>query len=163
MLHLDDNSTIFIYITGHGGDGFIKILDRDFLHKNDLMAALIYLSKRLKRVVIILDTCQAETNVDPLNLPINCFVICSSKKGQPSVSYKSNCEIGCAVVDSLPKVFYESYKSFKKPDFYIEDFLNTFTLEKLGSNVLFFGKKNYLKLEDFLVNSKDEKLCKFNL
>lgn len=156
MLDLCENTNLFIYMTGHGGDGFMKILDREYLHKNDLMQALIYLCNRLKNVILFIDTCQASTQINENLLPKNCFVVCSSVKGEPSISYKANREIGCAVVDSLPKLFCDKAKICDE-NVYLEDFLSDFSYEILGSHIKFFGKRQRIKLCDcFEVSNYDD-------
>jgi phosphatidylinositol glycan class K len=126
MLHLDENTNLFMYMCGHGGDGFMKILGREFLQKNDLHDAILYLSKRLKNVIFFFDTCQAETLVDIEHLPKNVFVVCTSKKGQPSVSCKSNARIGCAVIDSFPKLFVDKLNEKKDLAVRLDEFLKPF-------------------------------------
>ncbi|KAM0688578.1 glycosylphosphatidylinositol anchor biosynthesis [Conglomerata obtusa] len=161
MFSLDENTNLFIYFCGHGGDGFLKILDREFLHRIDLMVGIKYLCKRLKNVIIFIDTCQAETIIDQENVPENCYIVCSSKKGEPSVSYRSNSEIGCAVIDSLPKIFYDKYIALENKNIYLEDFIKDFSFELLGSNIGFFGVTKKIKLNDFLVYENNETLMKF--
>ncbi|KAM0678661.1 hypothetical protein BDAP_000770 [Binucleata daphniae] len=155
MVDLDENTNLFIYMTGHGGDGFMKILDREFLHKDDLSCALSYLCQRLKNVVFFIDTCQATTQVNEEVLPKNCYVVCSSIKNESSISYKANRNVGCAVVDSLPKLFCEKLETYDSLYSYLDDILIDFDFDSLGSHVKFFGKSKTIKLSEFLT-SEDE-------
>lgn len=163
MYNLDESSNLFIYLSGHGGDEFLKILDRNFLYKDDLMEAIQYLAKRLNKVLLIVDTCQAETLVD--DLPENVFVISSSKKGEPSISHCVNSRIGCSVIDGLPKIFYDEYVNNQENKF-IEDFVKQLTYEKVGSTVKTRGIEQNFYLNDFFkqnISEKKQKICKFKL
>lgn len=155
LYELDKKSNVFIYMCGHGGDGFLKFLDREFLLKDDLMYGINKMARRVKKVFLVLDTCQAETIVDE-KINENVFVFASSKKGQPSISFAANNKVGCAVVDSFPRLFYDK---FEDGNCFIEDFVKEFTKEKLGSEFNIFGKKKVFLINDFFVqvgNEKDE-------
>lgn len=77
------NSSVLLYFTGHGGDGFLKFHDQDELLEADLAAAVaqMHASKRYGRLLIMLDTCQAATMYRSVKVP-NWIGVASSKLGK---------------------------------------------------------------------------------
>merc|ERR1719160_1116783 len=59
----DSTSNIFIFITGHSGDEFIKFQDWEEITSNDIADALnqMHIQKRYKSIFWATDTCQAAT------------------------------------------------------------------------------------------------------
>ncbi|EJW01248.1 hypothetical protein EDEG_00548 [Edhazardia aedis USNM 41457] len=150
---LDKESNVFLYICGHGGDEFIKILDREFLHAKDLMTGLNYLAFAVKKIFLILDTCQAETLVYKNKLPKNVFVLASSKKGEPSIAIKGNRNVGCTVIDSFPHTFYIKFKKINNMDVSIEEFTSTFTVDEVMSNIVLMKKSSNWFLGEFFTSN----------
>lgn len=56
-----------MYLTGHGGDGFLKFQDREELTAGRLAAALARM--RFRRLLLAVDTCQAASLAAPLATP----------------------------------------------------------------------------------------------
>ncbi|KAI5187338.1 GPI-anchor transamidase subunit K [Nematocida sp. AWRm78] len=88
LLNTNEHTNLLIYITGHGGNGFIKYCNRTYLYKNDITDALINLQRirKLKSVLFIADTCQADTLIDKSRLPENVTFVSTSLKGESSHS-----------------------------------------------------------------------------
>lgn len=61
-------SRVLLYLTGHGGDGFLKFHDKEELASEDLAVALrsAEAAGRFGEVLLLLDTCQAATLTEPL-------------------------------------------------------------------------------------------------
>jgi hypothetical protein len=61
-------SRLLVYLTGHGGEGFLKFHDKETLSSADLSAALRVAesSGRFYEVLAVFDTCQASSFVDDL-------------------------------------------------------------------------------------------------
>jgi len=97
----DQDTNLLIYITGHGGDGFIKHCNREYLYTADITSALIRLQavRRLKSVLFISDTCQSDTLVDVSALPDNVFFVSTSLKGESSHSSEFNCDLNIFPID----------------------------------------------------------------
>ncbi|KAF7084378.1 hypothetical protein CFC21_088018 [Triticum aestivum] len=58
----DEGSHILLYMTGHGGDEFLKFQDNEELQSHDLADAVKQMKKhRFKELLIMVDTCQAAT------------------------------------------------------------------------------------------------------
>lgn len=150
MNSIDFDTNILIYICGHGGDAFIKVLDREYILCKDITNALCTLSLKANKVLVILDTCQAESIVDCTKLPLNVFVVFSSKRGEPSVSHAVSHLVGCNVIDGFMQVFFEKFQK----EMWLEDFFKLFTYEDVGSTVRFYGEKRSFKLNEFVNNEE---------
>nr|XP_009591680.1 putative GPI-anchor transamidase [Nicotiana tomentosiformis] len=62
-LFSDEGSHILLYMTGHGGDEFLKFQDSEELQSHDLADAVKQMKEkhRFKELLIMVDTCQAAT------------------------------------------------------------------------------------------------------
>jgi len=96
----DENSNILIYMTGHGGDEFIKFQDVEEISSHDLADAFsqMFEKRRYKEILFMVDTCQANTLYKRFYSP-NILGIGSSKLGENSYSHHSDEDIGVAVID----------------------------------------------------------------
>lgn len=86
----DEGSNILIYLSGHGGDNFLKFQDNEELNSQDLRDALqqMHVQRRYRSILFMLDTCQAGTlfrELNPIDTP-NVITIGSSKINQNSYS-----------------------------------------------------------------------------
>jgi len=63
QLPLHSHTNVLIYITGHGGERFMKFRDIEELTTTDLERTLyeMYMMNRYKEILLIIDTCQAFT------------------------------------------------------------------------------------------------------
>ncbi|KAJ1734507.1 glycosylphosphatidylinositol anchor biosynthesis, partial [Coemansia biformis] len=59
----DDKSNIFIYMTGNGGEDFLKVLDSEEINRFDIADAMQQLleKNRYREMMFMSDTCQANT------------------------------------------------------------------------------------------------------
>ncbi|MCO5558774.1 hypothetical protein L7F22_012361 [Adiantum nelumboides] len=96
----DEGSHIFLYMTGHGGDQFLKFQDSEEIQSHDLADAIEQMreKKRFKELLVMVDTCQAATLYSQLYSP-GVLAIGSSRKGQNSYSHHLDSEVGVSVVD----------------------------------------------------------------
>ncbi|EPX73655.1 pig-K [Schizosaccharomyces octosporus yFS286] len=96
----NEHSNILIYMTGHGGDGFIKFQDSDELSSEDFADALeqMHQHKRYNEILFIADTCQANSLYKKIYSP-NIVSIGSSEIGTSSYSHHADSDIGVAVID----------------------------------------------------------------
>jgi phosphatidylinositol glycan class K len=102
-LNTNANSTVLLYLTGHGGDGFLKFHDQTELLSTDLAAAIksMHSAKRYKELLLVLDTCQAATLYSELDSVPNWAGIASSKLGQSSYALRSDPGVGAHLVDEF--------------------------------------------------------------
>ncbi|XP_056857328.1 GPI-anchor transamidase isoform X2 [Raphanus sativus] len=96
----DEGSHILLYMTGHGGDEFLKFQDAEELQSHDLADAVKQMKekRRFKELLIMVDTCQAATLFNQLQSP-GVLAIGSSLKGENSYSHHLDSDIGVSVVD----------------------------------------------------------------
>lgn len=99
-LMTDDRSNILIYMTGHGGDEFLKFQDAEEISSFDLADAFeqMWEKKRYHEMLFMIDTCQATTMYNRFYTP-NIIGTGSSSKDQSSYSHHSDQEVGVAVID----------------------------------------------------------------
>lgn len=96
----DQGSHILLYMTGHGGDQFLKFQDSEEIQSHDLADAIEQMreKKRFKELLVMVDTCQAATLYSHLYSP-GVLAIGSSRKGENSYSHHLDSEVGVSVVD----------------------------------------------------------------
>lgn len=133
----DENSNIFIYLTGHGGDEFLKFQDAEEISSYDIADAFeqMYEKKRYNEIFFMIDTCQANTMYSKFYSP-NIIACGSSALHESSYSHHSDTEIGVAVIDRFTYYtleFLENITTTSKSS--LEDLFDYYTFEKIHSNV----------------------------
>jgi GPI-anchor transamidase subunit K len=83
----DEKSNVFVYMTGHGGDEFLKFQDNEEISAFDLADAFetMWRKKRYNEILFMIDTCQANTMYSKLYSP-NILATGSSNLGENSYS-----------------------------------------------------------------------------
>jgi len=83
----DDRSNIFVYMTGHGGDEFLKFQDAEEINAFDIADAFeqMWEKRRYHEVFFMIDTCQANTMYSRLYSP-NILASGSSELDESSYS-----------------------------------------------------------------------------
>ena len=94
------NSSVLIYLTGHGGDEFLKFHDSEEMGASDLAWAIeeMHLKRRYGRLMLFADTCQAGTRANQLRSP-GVVSIASSHLGESSYSSSSDALLGVSLLD----------------------------------------------------------------
>ncbi|KAG5224027.1 GPI-anchor transamidase family protein [Salix suchowensis] len=90
----DEGSHILLYMTGHGGDEFLKFQDSEELQSHDLADAVKQMKekRRFKELLVMVDTCQAATLFNQLHSP-GVLAIGSSMKGENSYSHHLDSDV----------------------------------------------------------------------
>eukprot|EP00729_Bicosta_minor_P006274 gene6274-24395_t len=59
----DENSNVFLYMTGHGGEGFLKFQDSEIISSEELGDSVTQMAQRgrFKEMLTLFDTCHAES------------------------------------------------------------------------------------------------------
>ncbi|KAI0087435.1 peptidase C13 family-domain-containing protein [Irpex rosettiformis] len=98
----DDRSNIFVYMTGHGGNEFLKFQDNEEISAFDIADAFeqMWQKRRYNEILFMIDTCQANGMYSKFYSP-NILATGSSEVGQNSYSYENDNDIGVAVIDSF--------------------------------------------------------------
>ncbi|XP_065579133.1 putative GPI-anchor transamidase isoform X2 [Artemia franciscana] len=100
QLLTDEGSNILIYMTGHGGDGFLKFQDAEEITNVDLADAFeqMWQKRRYNEILFIVDTCQAASMFQKFYSP-NILAIGSSLVGEDSLSHHVDPAIGVYIID----------------------------------------------------------------
>ncbi|VVT53201.1 uncharacterized protein SAPINGB_P003454 [Magnusiomyces paraingens] len=96
----DDRSNIFIYMTGHGGNEFLKFQDAEEIGAQDIADAFeqMWEKRRYNEILFMIDTCQANTMYSRFYSP-NILAVGSSKLDESSYSHHADTDVGVAVID----------------------------------------------------------------
>ncbi|KXJ19655.1 GPI-anchor transamidase [Exaiptasia diaphana] len=96
----DERSNILIYMTGHGGDGFIKFQDAEEITSVELGDAFeqMWQKQRYHEMFFIVDSCQAYSMTLKMYSP-NIVGVGSSLIGEDSLSHHDDPAIGVHVID----------------------------------------------------------------
>jgi glycosylphosphatidylinositol transamidase (GPIT) subunit GPI8 len=112
----DDRSNILVYMTGHGGNEFLKFQDAEEISAFDLadafeqmwekkryvpqesMYLLLLTRHRYHELLFMIDTCQANTMYSKFYSP-NIIATGSSEIDQSSYSHHADNDVGVAVID----------------------------------------------------------------
>lgn len=96
----DAGSNILIYLTGHGGDGFLKFQDSEEITSIELADAFEQMrqKQRYNEILLITETCQAESMAQKL-YSSNILAVGSSKVGEDSLSHHGDPTIGVYIID----------------------------------------------------------------
>jgi len=96
----DENSNILIYMTGHGGDGFLKFQDSEEITNVELADAFeqMWQKKKYHEIFFMVDTCQAASMYEKFYSP-NILGVGSSLIGEDSLSHHVDSSIGVYIID----------------------------------------------------------------
>lgn len=133
----DENSNIFVYMTGHGGDDFLKFQDAEEIASEDIADAFeqMYEKKRYNEIFFMIDTCQANTMYSKFYSP-NILAVGSSRIEESSYSHHSDVEIGVAVIDRFTYYTLEFMETIQKDStLTLQDLFDSYTFEKVHSHV----------------------------
>lgn len=165
----DEGSNILIYLTGHGGDGFLKFQDKGELTATEFADAIeqMHQKQRYNEILFIIDTCQAESMSTKLISP-NIIGLGSSKIGQDSLSHHGDSTIGVYVIDRFTYYalnFLEKLNIQTASNTSLKEFFRVCPEELCMSNVkvrldLFKRDPSKIPITDFFSNKLDFKTIK---
>jgi phosphatidylinositol glycan class K len=145
------SSKVFLYLTGHGGNGYFKVQDTQVLLSNDLANAVyeMFYKERFEEMMIFIDSCQALPIFDYIDLP-GVHGLSSSLNGQPAKSYGTHRELGVSATDHFSYYFVEI---FNKKNLTHQVDLET-VIKKLPKNLIKsqIGVKSRTKTSHIIVN-----------
>lgn len=155
----DENSNIFIYMTGHGGDDFLKFQDAEEIASEDIADAFeqMHEKKRYNEIFFMVDTCQANTMYSKFYSP-NVLAVGSSEIDESSYSHHSDVEIGVAVIDRFTYYSLEFLEQIEKNStLTLQDLFDYYTFEKVHSHVgvrtdLYQREPKEVLITDFFAN-----------
>ncbi|KAL3955502.1 hypothetical protein ACCO45_011065 [Purpureocillium lilacinum] len=134
----DDRSNILVYMTGHGGNEFLKFQDAEEIGAYDLADAFeqMWEKKRYHEILFMIDTCQANTMYSRLYSP-NIIATGSSELDQSSYSHHADNDVGVAVIDRYTYYnleFLESQVQDLNSPKTVGDLFDSYDYEKIHSN-----------------------------
>lgn len=158
-LQTDENSNIFIYLTGHGGDDFLKFQDSEEIASEDIADAFaqMFEKKRYNEIFFMIDTCEANTMYSKFYAP-NVLAFGSSEIHESSYSHHSDVEIGVAVIDRFTYYSLEFLEQIEKDsNLTLQDLYDSYTYEDIHSHAgartdLFNRNMSEVLITDFFAN-----------
>jgi GPI-anchor transamidase subunit K len=131
-------SNILIYMTGHGGNEFLKFQDNEEISSFDLADAFaqMYEKKRYHEMLFMIDTCQANTMYNAFYSP-GVLATGSSARDQSSYSHHADQDVGVAVIDRWTYFyleFLESYINNTASDIRLGELFDYMTFERVHSD-----------------------------
>ncbi|KAG6879428.1 glycosylphosphatidylinositol anchor biosynthesis [Termitomyces sp. T32_za158] len=125
----DDKSNIFVYMTGHGGNEFLKFQDNEEISAFDIADAFeqMYQKQRYNEIFFMIDTCQANSMYSKFYSP-NILATGSSR-------YENDNDIGVAVIDSYTHFVLEYMERINKTSHQtMADLFDTYDATKIYSH-----------------------------
>ncbi|XP_002166023.1 GPI-anchor transamidase [Hydra vulgaris] len=162
----DKTSNVLIYLTGHGGDGFLKFQESEEISSIELADAFhqMFEKGRYNELLLLADTCQAASLYKDIYSP-NILAAASSRVGEDSLSHHDDATLGVPIIDRWTYYllqFLENLKSDTKKtmqDFF--DQTSSYHLVKSHPTVrkdLFSRLLNQTLLTDFFGNVHSVKI-----
>ncbi len=142
MKKINKSSNVVVYLTGHGNDSVFKFHDREWLCCDDLMASISFLSRVCGKILLIVDTCQAETMIIREDLPRNVFAVTTSVKDESSLSSIHSSYLGVSCVDNFVYYFYKLFNSCDSKMTLVE-FFSRINKSPVGSKITFSSHRNF--------------------
>ena len=96
----DEGSNLLVYMTGHGGEGFLKFQDSEEITNIELADAFgqMWEKRRYNEIFFMIDTCQAASMFHKFYSP-NILSVASSLVGEDSLSHHVDPAIGVYIID----------------------------------------------------------------
>ena len=96
----DAGSNVLIFMSGHGGDEFLKFQDATEVTNQDMRETFwqMWAARRYHSVLFMVETCQAATLVKNMTAP-GIVSVGSSLKDENSYSHHNDAEVGLHVID----------------------------------------------------------------
>ncbi|KAF9648376.1 hypothetical protein BDM02DRAFT_3168591 [Thelephora ganbajun] len=131
----DDRSNIFVYMTGHGGNEFLKFQDNEEISAFDIADAFeqMWQKKRYNEIFFMIDTCQATTMYSKFYSP-NILATGSSQLAENSYSYENDRDLGVSVIDTYTHYVLEYLEQINKTSqLTMQDLFNIYEPQKMRS------------------------------
>eukprot|EP00899_Mesostigma_viride_P011575 jgi/Mesvir1/20418/Mv12322-RA.2 len=101
-LRTDAHSNVLVFLTGHGGEDFLKFQDQGELETHSIADAFAQMreQRRYNEILFMAETCQAASLHSQFYSP-GVLAIGGSKRGQNSYSHHADPEVGISVIDQF--------------------------------------------------------------
>lgn len=96
----DSGSNVLIFLTGHGGEEFLKFQDSEEILSRDLADAVAQMHNKARyhEMLFMVDTCQGASLFNDLSSP-GIITLSSSASGESSYSHHIDFDVGVSVID----------------------------------------------------------------
>lgn len=96
----DETSNVLVYLTGHGGEGFLKFQEAEEITNIELADVFeqMWQKGRYNELLLLTDTCQAASIHAKCYSP-NILAAASSRVGEDSLSHHDDPKIGVPIID----------------------------------------------------------------
>lgn len=150
---------IFIYMTGHGGNEFLKFQDAEEISGYDIADAFeqMHENHRYNEILFMIDTCQANTMYQRFYLP-NILAVGLLEYEELSFSHHADVDIGVAVIDRFTYFNLEFLEGCSRSlDKTLADLFGVYTFENIHLHAgirtdLFKRDPSKVLLTDFFGN-----------
>lgn len=114
--NLNEESSLMIYVTGHGGDQFFKFQDEEELTAQDVANLMdkLFEEKKFRKALLIAETCQAFTMFDKITTP-NVMALGTSLIDESAYSHHSDNDLGLSIIERWTYHFLEVYHKRSTP------------------------------------------------
>ena len=136
----DGGANVLFYLTGHGGDNFLKFQDHHEFQSADIGDAMHQMAtqQRFRQMLFIAETCQASTLFEQIRSE-NVLAIASSGRGESSYSHLIDHDLGLFTVDRFTyhlEKFLDGRVPTAASNATMADLTNAFTFDMLGSHLV---------------------------
>ncbi|CAJ1953366.1 unnamed protein product [Cylindrotheca closterium] len=149
----NSNSSLLVYVTGHGGDQFFKFQDEEEITSQDIANLMDKLNagKKFGKALLIADTCQAFTLFDKVETP-NVLSLGTSLRGENAYAHHSDHVLGLSVIERWTNGFVNQYSRSNSPKSTLSDLMVAPFPGKavLGAHVGI--KENAIRFKDVLAS-----------
>ena len=137
-LMTDERSNILIYMTGHGGNEFLKFQDTEEISAFDIANSFeeMYQKRRYHEILFMIDTCQANTMYSKFSSP-GIIATGSSEIDESSYSHHADQDVGVAVIDRYTYFnldFLETQVLNESSKLTLGDLFDSYDEDKIHSN-----------------------------
>ncbi|KAK9446996.1 peptidase C13 family-domain-containing protein [Limtongia smithiae] len=135
-LMTDENSNIFVYMSGHGGNEFLKFQDAEEISAFDIADAFAQMweMRRYNEILFMIDTCQANTMYTKFYSP-NVLAVGSSELDESSYSHHADSDVGVAVIDRFTYYNLEFLEKVNRDSqLTMQDLFDSYEPEKIHSH-----------------------------
>jgi len=153
----DEHSNVLIYLTGHGGDEFLKFQDHEEVTSMDLADAFHQMEqqRRFNEILFIIETCQANTLFSRFYTR-NILALGCSELGENSYAHHHDPDVGIPIIDRFTYSTLEFFEEMITSDSLktIDDWFTSLSPRALRSTPgiredLFDKPSNQVPLTDF--------------
>ncbi len=133
-----------IYMSGHGGDGFLKFQDSEEISSKDISFVVeeMHLKHRYHELLFVVDTCEASTLFDDISSP-NVLGVASSALGESSYAHAVDNSLGLPIMDRFTRIMLEFFQKhgvarrIMNSKVTLRDLFSSFHPRSVGSNTVY--------------------------